>query len=80
MTAGVDDPRYPTLKGIMGAKPKPVEQLTVADLGSRPRTWRRRRRVTGATDAPAKAAGQVFEDDGTAVAKIAAFLQEAKVF
>src|SRR5437870_7151203 len=33
VTAGVNEPRYPTLKGIMQAKQKPLEQLSVADLG-----------------------------------------------
>ena len=33
VTAGVVEPRYPSFKGIMAAKCKPVEDLTVADLG-----------------------------------------------
>ena len=33
VTAGVVEPRYPSFKGIMAAKTKPVEQLTLADLG-----------------------------------------------
>ena len=33
VTAGVVEPRYPSFKGIMAAKSKPVDQLTVADLG-----------------------------------------------
>jgi electron transfer flavoprotein beta subunit len=33
VTAGVVEPRYASFKGIMAAKSKPVEQLTVADLG-----------------------------------------------
>src|SRR6188472_3295347 len=33
VTAGVVEPRYPSFKGIMAAKSKPVEELTVADLG-----------------------------------------------
>ncbi|WP_276943050.1 electron transfer flavoprotein subunit beta/FixA family protein, partial [Ferrimicrobium acidiphilum] len=33
VTAGVVEPRYPSFKGIMSAKSKPVEQLTVDDLG-----------------------------------------------
>ena len=32
VTAGVVEPRYPSFKGIMAAKSKPVDQLTVADL------------------------------------------------
>ena len=33
VTAGVVEPRYPSFKGIMAAKSKPVDKLTVADLG-----------------------------------------------
>ena len=33
VTAGATEPRYPSLKGIMAAKSKPVERLTLADLG-----------------------------------------------
>ena len=33
VTAGVVEPRYPSFKGIMAAKNKPVDEVTVADLG-----------------------------------------------
>ena len=33
VTAGVVEPRYPSFKGIMAAKGKPLDQVTVADLG-----------------------------------------------
>ncbi len=33
VTAGVVEPRYPSFKGIMAAKSKPIEELTLADLG-----------------------------------------------
>ena len=33
VTAGVVEPRYPSFKGIMAAKTKPVDEVTVADLG-----------------------------------------------
>ncbi|HMO26781.1 MAG TPA: hypothetical protein PKB10_10970, partial [Tepidisphaeraceae bacterium] len=36
VTAGVVEPRYPSFKGIMAAKSKPVEELTAADLGVEP--------------------------------------------
>src|ERR687886_119204 len=36
VTAGVVEPRYPSFKGIMAAKGKPVEELKVADLGLSP--------------------------------------------
>src|SRR4029450_8867348 len=37
-TAGVVEPRYPSFKGIMAAKSKPVDQLTLAGLGIDPTT------------------------------------------
>ena len=33
VTAGVNEPRYPSLKGIMGAKSKPLDRISPADLG-----------------------------------------------
>ena len=33
VTAGVVEPRYPSFKGIMAAKNKPVDEVTAADLG-----------------------------------------------
>ena len=33
MTAGVVEPRYPSFKGIMAAKSKPVDEVGIADLG-----------------------------------------------
>src|SRR3546814_14394139 len=33
VTAGVVEPRYPSFKGLMAAKSKPVDTLTLADLG-----------------------------------------------
>ena len=43
----INEPRYPTFKGIMAAKKKPVQTLTLADLpgrlGGRP-VWRARLR------------------------------------
>jgi electron transfer flavoprotein beta subunit len=79
VTAGVGEPRYPTLKGIMGAKSKPVEQIAASDLGLSGDDLAPSQRVTSVTDASEKAAGQVIEDDGTGAEKIAQFLQEAKV-
>ena len=36
VTAGVVEPRYPSFKGIMAAKSKPVDECTLADLGLEP--------------------------------------------
>jgi electron transfer flavoprotein beta subunit len=78
VTAGVNEPRYPSFKGIVEAKKKPVEQLSIADLGlslDPPAT----QKVEAINDAPTRGAGEVVEDDGTGAAKIADFLTQAKV-
>ncbi len=76
VTAGSVVPRYPSFKGIMGAKSKPVALLSLADLGVAAEVGER---VLGVRDAEARAAGEVFEDDGTAEERIVAFLDEIKV-
>lgn len=79
VTAGVNEPRYPTFKGIMQAKSKPVETLKVADLGLSADDVAASQAVAEVVPAPARGAGEKFEDDGTGAAKIADFLKEAKV-
>jgi electron transfer flavoprotein beta subunit len=79
VTAGVNEPRYPTFKGIMQAKSKPVDQLTVGDLGLSADDVKATQDVAGVNPAPARGAGEKFEDDGTGAAKIADFLKNAKV-
>ena len=79
VTAGVNEPRYPTFKGIMQAKSKPVEQLKVGDLGLSADEAKSTQTVNEVTPAPARGAGEKFEDDGTGAAKVADFLKEAKV-
>jgi electron transfer flavoprotein beta subunit len=78
VTAGVNEPRYPSFKGIVEAKKKPVDQLTVSDLGlslDKPAT----QSVDAVNDAPQRGAGEVVQDDGTGAQKIADFLTQAKV-
>jgi electron transfer flavoprotein beta subunit len=79
VTAGVFEPRYPTFKGIMQAKSKPVDNLSVADLGLSADDVKASQEVAQMTPAPARGAGEKFEDDGTGAAKIADFLKNAKV-
>ncbi len=79
VTAGVNEPRYPTFKGIMQAKSKPVEQVTAADLGLSAEQIAATQTVSSVEPAPARSAGAKFEDDGSGAAKIADFLKEAKV-
>ncbi len=80
VTAGVVEPRYPSFKGIMAAKSKPVEQVTAADLGVTPVGWAGAGQATvTVAQAEARAAGEIVEDDGESFTKIVAFLENLKV-
>ncbi|MGB2756184.1 MAG: electron transfer flavoprotein subunit beta/FixA family protein [Acidimicrobiia bacterium] len=80
VTAGVVEPRYPSFKGIMAAKSKPVDQVTAADLGVDPVGWAGAgQQITNVAAAEARQAGEKIEDDGTAHERIIAFLEQLKV-
>jgi electron transfer flavoprotein beta subunit len=79
VTAGATNPRYPTLKGIMQAKQKPVERYSVSDLGLSAEDVAPTQKVTGVDAAPEKGPGEIVADDGSGAERIAQFLQEAKV-
>ena len=82
VTAGVVEPRYPSFKGIMAAKSKPVDEVTVADLGIDAGIvgWAGAGQEIVAVDAAEeRQAGEVIEDDGEGFAKIVAFLENLKV-
>jgi electron transfer flavoprotein beta subunit len=78
VTAGATDPRYPTLKGIMGAKQKPLEQLSLADLHLTANDVAPSQHVVAVEAAPQKGAGEVIQGDGAA-SRIADLLADAKV-
>jgi electron transfer flavoprotein beta subunit len=79
ITAGATEPRYPTLKGIMQAKQKPVEKLTAGDLGLSGEDVQSTQNVTAVEDAPEKGPGEIVEDADEGVQKIVQLLSEAKV-
>jgi len=82
VTAGVVEPRYPSFKGIMAAKSKPVDVLTVADLGLDPGQvgWAGAgQQITNVGAAEARAAGEVVVDEGEAHLNIISFLEQLKV-
>ena len=79
VTAGVNEPRYASFKGIMAAKKKPLDQLSLADLGLSGDDVAVKQKIAEITPAEERKAGEVFQDDGTGAAKIADFLKEAKV-
>jgi electron transfer flavoprotein beta subunit len=79
VTAGATEPRYPSLKGVMAAKSKPVETLSVADLGLSSDDVTATQTVAEVTDAPPKQGGETVEYDDTTAARIADLLVDAKV-
>ena len=79
VTAGVNEPRYASFKGIMAAKKKPVEELSVTGLGLSAEDVAIKQKIAQIVPAEERKAGEVFTDDGTGAAKIADFLKEAKV-
>ena len=76
VTAGVVEPRYPTFKGIMDAKKKPVDNLTLSDLGVEITVSQK---MVAITDAAERTAGQIIEDDGEAHQAIVTLLEDRKV-
>ncbi|MCH7789400.1 MAG: electron transfer flavoprotein subunit beta/FixA family protein [Acidobacteria bacterium] len=82
VTAGVVEPRYPSFKGIMAAKSKPVDEVTCADLGIETDAvgWSgARQEIIGIDRAEEREAGEIIEDEGEAHERIISFLEELKV-
>ena len=82
VTAGVVEPRYPSFKGIMAAKSKPVDQLTVADLGLDPGqvgASGARQEVTDVVAAEERKAGEIVVDEGDGFERVITFLEQLKV-
>ncbi|SDG37673.1 electron transfer flavoprotein beta subunit [Lentzea fradiae] len=82
VTEKINEPRYPSFKGIMAAKKKPVSTLTVADLGidasevGLSGAWTQ---VLEAAPKPPRTAGQRVEDGGDGGSKIAEYLVGQKL-
>jgi electron transfer flavoprotein beta subunit len=70
----INTPRYPSLKGIMGAKKKPQETVAFAGDGTTAGTT-----VVALNPPPARGATQRIDDDGSAAEKIVAFLAEKRL-
>lgn len=82
VTAGVVEPRYPSFKGIMAAKRKPVANMDLAALGidaSAVGVAGARQETVTVTDAAEREAGDIITDEGDAHANIVEFLAELKV-
>jgi electron transfer flavoprotein beta subunit len=77
----INEPRYPTFKGIMAAKKKPVQTLTLADVPAAAGLAGLANAATQVADfsiRPPRTAGVIVEDEGDGGAKAAAFLHERK--
>ena len=77
----INEPRYPSFKGIMAAKKKPVQTLSLADAGIDPGLAGLAASATAVADfaaRPPRAAGVVVKDEGDGGAAVAAFLAERK--
>ena len=78
----INEPRYPSFKGIMAAKKKPVEKFTIADLGvdagevGLANAWSA---VTESSPKPPRTAGEKVEDEGDGGTKVAEYLVGQKL-
>ncbi|MEO6796020.1 MAG: electron transfer flavoprotein subunit beta/FixA family protein [Candidatus Dormibacter sp.] len=81
VTGGINEARYPSLRGIMQAKNKEVKQVSTADLGLAGRVGKEAltQAVVAVTPAEARKAGEVVEDKGEGGKRVADFLAELKV-
>ena len=81
VTAGVVEPRYASFKGIMAAKNKPLEVLSVDDLGLGAQTGSAgaRQEITDVVAAEARTCGEKYVDEGDGADRIVAFLESIKV-
>lgn len=78
----INEPRYPSFKGIMAAKKKPVTQLSLADAGIGAAEAGRASAlttVTSVTPRPPKSAGEKVTDQGDGGSKVAAYLVAQKL-
>ncbi len=81
VTAGVVEPRYASFKGIMAAKSKPLEVLSVADLGLASETGPggARQVISAVVTAEARQAGEKHVDEGDGAQQIVTVLESIKV-
>jgi electron transfer flavoprotein beta subunit len=72
----INEPRYPSLKGIMGAKRKPQETLSAADVGG---TADAATTVLALDPPPGRGDSRRVEDDGNGAQAILEFLAEKRL-
>ena len=77
----INEPRYPSFKGIMAAKKKPLTSLTIADAGIEPDKVglaNATSAVESFSNRPPRQAGQIVKDEGDGGSKVAEFLASQK--
>ena len=80
VTDQINEPRYPSFKGIMAAKKKPFETLSLEDLGVEPEDPHASRSIVLAlSEKPPREAGTKIVDDGDAGEKLAEFLVQNRL-
>lgn len=82
VTEKINEPRFPSFKGIMAAKKKEVIVLTLADIGveaDEVGLANATSTVLSSTPKPAKTAGEKIEDDGEGGTKISQYLVSQKI-
>jgi electron transfer flavoprotein beta subunit len=78
----INEPRYPSLKGIMGAKKKPFDIVSLADLGvdsNEAGEAGSKTEVLALSDPPSRGDARKIEDDGNAAQAIVDFLAEKRL-
>ncbi|GAB3486827.1 electron transfer flavoprotein subunit beta/FixA family protein [Flexivirga lutea] len=82
VTDQINEPRYPSFKGIMAAKKKPVETWSLADLGvdaGQVGLDKASTKVVSFTARPPREQGEIVTDEGDGGTKLAEFLAKAKL-
>src|SRR5207237_7019814 len=81
VTGGINEARYPALRGIMKAKNKEVKQVGLKDIGLEGQAGKAAltQEVIGAAPAEARKAGEVIDDKGEGAERVAEFIKELKV-
>jgi electron transfer flavoprotein beta subunit len=78
----INEPRYPSLKGIMGAKKKPQETVSLSDVGVEPERVGdagSRTEVLALGEPPPRGESRKIDDDGNAAEAIVQFLAEKRM-
>jgi len=82
VTDQINEPRYPSFKGIMAAKKKPLETWSLSDLGIDAGQVGSAAATTAVDEIaarPPRQAGEIVTDEGDGGSKLVAYLAGAKL-